>query len=660
MIYEQNTQLQEEFEKGLKGDAKKEYELTQEFFDIDVYDFEAKQKFLAAHPEIKQGWVVMTPPWERKLLDLQAKYFELKTSANKEKFLKDHPELVQYWDSKSLPWSFWFDKSKFKQDQAMIISISGSIIDDKPLTDKEKEVLRNPKDEDEKYIANKVYQWSMGKWIEFGRTDTTKGWEFFEGLPKTIRDIYFLKNPKMKQYFSFTSEWHKKLQIDPVDGSTFFNSSVNKEWRDMYYDRHPEAEKFFAQLGEVSAMPDKTWEDAQKIRRWWESHEELSEWLRRRETVAEKEFREIKESYFAILDRIPLTGSGINYWTRYFKVQKEADDFLAAHPELREWFAEHRKGDEEILKLQDEYFKIENPEKRNQFLTEHQELKDAWYNKAAPKKREAIGLQEAYFAIPKNDYSARNKFLADNPELLAYWNAQALPHEAYFEPKQFKSMNHSIELLEDYFDDLITSTADGEKTMRGLTDELRNDYLSGNFNEYMSSKIYLAAMQAWMKVINDNFLRGNYYFKSLPAWIRKRYFTAHPEKQFTFSIPLEDFITEPLKVWEKENPKLAWAYRIMYDYGNISQVPSELASKVEEIFINAGIWKDRKDWGKPEWRDYWIELAKLKHDIREADLERLPQLREAIARAAKQYPMKPRPRPLFRTTPRKGNLKPFI
>jgi len=168
------------------------------------------------------------------------------------------------------------------------------------------------------------------------------------------------------------------------------------------------------------------------------------------------------------------------------------------------------------------------------------------------------------------------------------------------------------------------------------------------------------AMNTWMKVIDENFLRGNFYFKSLPTWIRKRYFKAHPEKQFTFSIPLEDFITEPLKEWEKENPTLAWAYRTVYDYGTIKEVPDTLAKKVEEIFIKEGIWQDRKAWGKAEWRDYWKELAMLKHDIRDADVERLPQLREAIERAAKQYPMKPKPRPLFRTKPRKGFMKPFI
>lgn len=660
MIYEKNPQLQEEFVDGLRGDAKKKYELTQEFFAIDAYDFEAKQRFLESHPELREGWTAMTPPWERKLLDLQTRYFDLKSSAAKEKFLKDHPELVKYWDSKALPWSYWFDKPKFKQDEAIVVSIIDSIEDGKILTDKEKQIIKKPENEDEKFISTKVYQWSMGKWIEYGRINTTKGWEFFESLPSSIRDVYFLRNPKMKQYFTFTSEWHKRLQIGPDEGSLFFNSSINKEWRDMYFNKHPDAEKFFKQLKEVSDMPNKTWEDAQKRRRWWEQHSELSEWLRRRETEAEKEFREIKESYFAIVDRTPLVGSGKDYWVRYFKVQKEADDFMAEHPELRDWFKENRSGDEEILKLQDEYFSLENSELRNQFLKENPELKDSWYNKSAPKMREVIELQEGYFAIPKNELTKRSKYLLDNKELLAYWNAQALPHEYYFEPKQFKKLNYQLDQLQKYYDALVDSTQAGEIAFGQLSPEMQKNYLSGDLNEYQKNKAYLLAMNTWMKVIDKNFLRGNYYFKSLPIWIRKRYFTAHPEKQFTFSIPLEDFITEPLKEWEKENPKLAWAYRTLYEYGGVKLLPNELAIKVEEILTKEGIWQDRKSWGKDEWREYWKELALLKHEIREADIKRLPQLQAAIERAAKQYPMKPRPRPLFRTTPRKGNMKPFI
>jgi len=428
----------------------------------------------------------------------------------------------------------------------------------------------------------------------------------------------------------------------------------------MYFEKHPNAKKFFEQLGEVSAMPEKTWEDAQKRRRWWEQHEELSEWLRRRETEEEKAFREIKETYFAIVDRTPLTGSGKDFWIRYFRVQKEAKDFMTANPKLSEWFKEHRSGDQAIIDLQDKYFSIDHPELRNQFLKENPDLKDSWYDKASPKKREMIELQEAYFAIPKNDYSDRNKFLIDNPELMAYWNAQSLPHEFYFEPKQFKTINHNLNLVEDYFNELVIGTKEGEIAFGKLPVEVQNNFLSGDLTEYEKNKAYLMAMNTWVRVIDDNFLRGNYYFKSLPVWIRKRYFAAHPEKQFMFSIPLEDFITEPLKEWEKENPQLAWAYRTMYNYGKIGQVPSKLASKVEEIFIKAGIWEDRKTWGTVEWRNYWKELAMLKHDIRDADIDRLPELREAIERAAKQYPMKPKPQPLFRTTPRKGFMKPFI
>jgi len=660
MIYEENPQLQEEFEKGLKGEAKRKYELTQEFFAIDPYDFEAKQKFLELHPELKEAWTAMTPPWERKILDLQAQYFILKTSDAKEKFLKEHPELPQYWEAKALPWSYWFDKPKFKQDQATVVSIVEAIEKNQTLTPKETAILKNPKNEDEKYIANKVYQWSMGKWIEHGRTDSTKGWEFFQGLPPIIRETYFLRNPKMKQYFEFTSEWHRRLQISSEEGASFFNTNINKEWREMYYDRHPEAKKFFEQLGEVSVMPNKTWEDAQKVRRWWEQHQELSIWLRRRETKDEEIFRKIKETYFAIIDRTPITGSGMDFWTKYFRVQKEADDFMAEHPELREWFKDHRAGDEAILKLQEEYFKIDNPELRNEFLKKNPELKDSWFDKSSPKKREVLKLQEGYFAIPKNSYAERSKYLLDNPELLVYWNAQSLPSEAYFEPKAFKAMNHNLDLLQKYFDSLVVSTQEGEIAFGKLDPKVQNNFLDGSLNEYEKTKAYLMAMNTWMKVIDENFLRGNFYFKSLPTWIRKRYFKAHPEKQFTFSIPLEDFITEPLKEWEKENPTLAWAYRTVYDYGTIKEVPDTLAKKVEEIFIKEGIWQDRKAWGKAEWRDYWKELAMLKHDIRDADVERLPQLREAIERAAKQYPMKPKPRPLFRTKPRKGFMKPFI
>ena len=660
MIYEKNPQLQEEFEEALTGDAKKKYELTQQFFAIDAYDFEAKQKFLEQHPELREGWTAMTPPWERKLLDLQTKYFDLKSSTAKEKFLNKHPELVQYWDSKALPWSYWYDKPKFKQDEAIVVSIIDSIENKKTLTVKEKQILKKPENEDEKYISTKVYQWSMGKWIEYGRIDSTKGWEFFEELPDSIRDIYFLRNPKMKQYFTFTSEWHKRLQISPEEGSLFFNSFINKEWRDMYFDKHPDAEKFFKQLKEVSDMPNKTWEDAQKRRRWWEQHNDLSEWLRRRETKEEKEFREVKESYFAIMDRTPLVGSGKDYWIRYFKVQKEADDFMAEHPELREWFKDHKSGDEKILKLQDEYFSLENSELRNEFLKNNPELKDSWYDKSAPKMREVIELQEGYFAIAKNELTKRSKYLLDNPELLAYWNAQALPHEYYFEPKQFKKFNYQLDQLQKYYDALVDSTEEGEIAFGKLSPEMQKSYLSGDLNEYQKNKAYLLAMNTWMKVIDRNFLRGNYYFKSLPTWIRKRYFTAHPEKQFTFSIPLEDFITEPLKEWEKEHPRLAWAYRTLYEYGGIKLLPNELAIKVEEILIKEGVWRDRKSWGKDEWREYWKELAMLKHEIRAADIKRLPQLQAAIDRAAKQYPMKPRPRPLFRTKPRKGNMKPFI
>jgi len=660
MIYEENPQLQEEFEKGLKGEAKRKYELTQEFFAIDPYDFEAKQKFLELHPELKEAWTAMTPPWERKILDLQAQYFILKTSDAKEKFLKEHPELPQYWEAKALPWSYWFDKPKFKQDQATVVSIVEAIEKNQTLTPKETAILKNPKNEDEKYIANKVYQWSMGKWIEHGRTDSTKGWEFFQGLPPIIRETYFLRNPKMKQYFEFTSEWHRRLQISSEEGASFFNNNINEEWKEMYYDRHPEAKKFFEQLGEVSVMPNKTWEDAQKVRRWWEQHQELSIWLRRRETKDEEIFRKIKETYFAIIDRTPITGSGMDFWTKYFRVQKEADDFMAEHPELREWFKDHRAGDEAILKLQEEYFKIDNPELRNEFLKKNPELKDSWFDKSSPKKREVLKLQEGYFAIPKNSYAERSKYLLDNPELLVYWNAQSLPSEAYFEPKAFKAMNHNLDLLQKYFDSLVVSTQEGEIAFGKLDPKVQNNFLDGSLNEYEKTKAYLMAMNTWMKVIDENFLRGNFYFKSLPTWIRKRYFKAHPEKQFTFSIPLEDFITEPLKEWEKENPTLAWAYRTVYDYGTIKEVPDTLAKKVEEIFIKEGIWQDRKAWGKAEWRDYWKELAMLKHDIRDADVERLPQLREAIERAAKQYPMKPKPRPLFRTKPRKGFMKPFI
>jgi hypothetical protein len=167
-------------------------------------------------------------------------------------------------------------------------------------------------------------------------------------------------------------------------------------------------------------------------------------------------------------------------------------------------------------------------------------------------------------------------------------------------------------------------------------------------------------MQTWIKVINENFLRGTYYFKHLPSWIRKRYLTSHPEKQFTFQIPMEDFIMEPLRQWEKDNPQLAWAYRIMYKYGYLNAVPLELKPKVEQIFTDAGIWQDRSKWTAEEWKNYWYRQNLANHELKEQDLAREPRLKEMMQRAAIQFQLKPKPQPLFRRAPRKGWLYPFF
>lgn len=659
-IYEENPWLEEEYKKGLTPEMRKKYEVTREFFEMDPYDYDAKQEFLKLHPELKKAWRDMAQPWERRILDLQDQYFKFRTSAEKEAFLKQHPELQHYWTSKSYPWSFWYDKTKFKQDLALVESATKAISENIELSDRLKEILARPKTEDERFIANKIYQWSMQQWITLGQEDSQKGWEFFDSLPLPVREIYFKKHPGQREYFAFTNEWYRKIQISPEEGNKFFNSSLNREWRERYFERHPEARAFFKQLNELSKLPRETWEDQQKIRSWWARHEDLKEWLARRETEDEKEIRMVRETYFAILDRIPLVGSGKAYWEKYFRVRSEADEFLKDNEELRIWLAAHRRGDEQILKIQEIYFALDSPEKRFNYLQANPQLKDFWFKRSAPKKREVLKLQEQYFAIAKHEYEKRNKFLIDNLELLAYWNAQNLPYEYYFEPKKFKIIQGNLSLFKGYFDALIEDTAQGERIFTGLPQDFRTKYLTGTLDNYEKNQIYLMAMSAWHGVIEQNFLRGNYYFKSLPLWIRKRYFLAHPEKQFVFSIPLEDFIMEPLKEWEKENPQLAWAYRIMYEYGQLKHLPSALREKVEEIFIKAKIWEDRKLWTVTDWKRYWEKLSMLKHEIREKDIERLPRLKQAIERAGKQYPMKPRPKPIFRRPPRRGVMRPWV
>ena len=659
-IYEENPWLEKEYIQGLTPEMRKKYEMTKAFFDIDIYDYEAKQEYLKAYPELKKSWRDMAQPWERRILDLQDKYFMLKTAGEKETFLAAHSELVNYWTSKSYPWSFWYDKAKFKNNLELIDTAINTIEARSSLSDNLKSILERPKNEDERFIANKIYQWSTKQWIDLGQEDSQKGWDFFENLPKQVKDIYFKKHPGQREYFAFTNEWHRKLQISSEEGNKFFNSSLNQKWRELYFERHPENKIFFKQLDELSKFSRETWEDEQKVRAWWARHDELKNWLAERETEIEKEMRLKRESYFAILDRIPLVGSGKSYWERYFQVRLEAEEFLKLNEDLREWLRAHRRGDEQILKIEEAYFALDSPEKRFNYLQDNPQLKEFWLKRSAPKKREILNLQEQYFIIPKSEYEKRNKFLIDNPELLAYWNAQNLPYEYYFEPKKFKAIQDNLNLFKDYFNALIEDTAKGERVFASLSEDLRIKYINGTLNNYEKNQLYLTAMNTWINVIKQNFLRGNYYFKSLPSWIRKRYFLAHPEKQFVFSVPLEDFIMEPLIKWEKENPELAWAYRTMYEFEKLEHLPSALRAKVEEIFIKAGVWEDRKKWTKTDWKRYWEKLSLLQHELREKDIERLPRLKQAIERVGKAYPIKPRPKPIFRRAPRRGWIRPYV
>jgi len=487
----------------------------------------------------------------------------------------------------------------------------------------------------------KKYYW-LGKEIseappeKFGLIFWRKGTRYEEARKAWQEDnpdfMDYMRFWKKLSVFASTKQWDLYFK--------FYFAPENEKWRLRHWKNHPEAKERYTLAYEYQRMPSLTWEEKRAKRQFIKEHPQLLEWWSEDLSEEDAKIREKLNNYYDYIDKIPADGKGKDYFLKVRKWEVKAEHYLLENQDLALWLQRHAKKetgeDASIYSLAQSYFDIELPSERKEFLEDHPELKDYFKKIKPPGIRKILDLQEKFFALSEE---FRDDFLKVHPELQDYWEVSKLPYSYFFEPEKFAKWKNTAEEVEKVYELFKKGEwVQAEKKRK----ELPSLYSSpGESDEaaWFKFKVYSDAMQTWTKIIEKNQFIAVFFFRQLPEWIRDLYYSRHPEKKYLEKHSLERFLEEPLRVESALNSDLAWAQAMLYKYGK--NMPSKLYEKVRDIMIKEGIWEDRSQWTKEDWRNYWAERARQMAEASKFDFENIPLLRTAYEQLRRNFPLKP-------------------
>lgn len=426
---------------------------------------------------------------------------------------------------------------------------------------------------------------------------------------------------------------------------TYF-SKENETNRKRHWASNPKNEQYFKLWAIYQLMPTKSWEDRKAKREFLRANPLLQEFFEKDKTVEEKRIGLLIDQYYQILDQVPAFGDSREYFELWKRQNYLAEKFLTDHPEIQEEFNKFPKkytgqDEKELFDKITRYNLIILREDKRKFLEENPDVKEYFRLQVPPGIRKVLKLQDEYFKIEK--FEDREEFLKKNPSLALFWEVNDLPASYFLNPEKFKPYQEAVEEAKNYLKKWLTEDWSTLEPQRRMLSKL---FTQPEFNEesiWLQKQLYQEAMKTWMEIIKQNKLKGIIFFRLLPNWIRTIYYSKHPEKKYISKYPLSRFIEEPLRIEAAKNVNLFRAFQLHAKYG--IAMPPKVSDFVKDQFIKAGIWEDRSSWTRTDWDRYWEKRAIELSQLKEKDFIRFPLLRQQLQEVIRTFPVRGKPEP---------------
>jgi hypothetical protein len=211
----------------------------------------------------------------------------------------------------------------------------------------------------------------------------------------------------------------------------------------------------------------------------------------------------------------------------------------------------------------------------------------------------------------------------------------ALPASAFNDKDLFNKYQNYLSKITKYFDSV---SADG------LNDFMRIGLLSLNpyqvpgdspEDKWLKSKVYSAAMQTWIRLLDDNQSVGMYFFRQLPNWVRQQYYKNHPEKMAMANYSLGNWFGQSVWSSAQKSPSVIWALQQQKKYG--SNIPKTINDRVEKILVASGLWDDRSKWDSAKWNEWQIDRTARLNGLRSSDVATNPLIKKELLRASVMF-----------------------
>lgn len=489
---------------------------------------------------------------------------------------------------------------------------------------------------------------------EFGKYFWSTGTRY-----SAARQAWDKDKPGFLDYMKF---WrHLSSLADTGQWNLYFSyyfSNKNSEWRLRHEKNNPGSTDKFTILWDYQKLPSITWEDRRAKRQYVKSHPKLLEWWGENLSLSESQLRIKTEKYYSLLDNIPATGEGRDYYLEVRKWEVEAQEYLEDNPDVLLHLQRNSKkytGEKpDIYVKLDEYNAIFSPSEKKDYVEEHPELKEYFNNLKPPGIRKIIALQDKYFALPEDQ---RNGFLLLHPELIDYWEIRKLPASYFLNPAKFKPYQEAVDQFTKVNNLFLSQDWIQAEKLRNKLPQLFLVSEVTPEHEWLRTKTYSEAMATWAKLWKINDFWAVYYFRQLPRWLREIYYFKHPEKRYLSTNTLSRFLEEPLRLWHNAEPRLFWAYAMHYKYGK--NMPPDIKKEVRKIMIEFNQWEDRSDWTRGDWQRYWADRSLYLNDANAQDFANIPLLATELEKVKRNYPLKIHP-PMTMSAPKMTTIHPIF
>lgn len=488
----------------------------------------------------------------------------------------------------------------------------------------------------------------------FFASPSHSAWSFFWlSVNKKARDMWEKEDPGIIKYLGFWKEL-TQLASDRKWGEyfAFYNANGNRIYRDRHWEVNPKNEKTWIAWEKYQALPEYTWEEKRARKNFLEENKLLQEKFQAGLEPDEKKLFELIDKYNVIKNQVPEDGNDAKYFEAYARAKVLGDKFLEDHPDVAAYFFDKSKKyigpHKDVIEMRDFYFSIEYELLRRRYIMKHPKLQEYFLATQSPGIRKVMKLQAQYFDL--KSYEAKNKFLETNPSLVIYWEYKELPVSYFLEPNKFKPFKETSIRASEYFRIWRTKNWSSAEKKRQVLSSLFFSPGTSPEGLWLRKKIYLDAMQTWIKVSKRSSFQGVLFFRQLPDWVRDKYYLRHPAMKYLSKYRLSRFILEPFIRVDAKRLGYFSAIRKHYEYNGYTNLPSELKDEVRRQMIAKGVWKTRAHWTKIEWELYYRKSALKLNHLKSVDLARHPLLRKEFELAYRTYLHKGIPKPWKKRT----------